>query len=160
MCPVAHWPSFYSLYFCVLASAQRPIGDISIAAAYPFTTSIVISVLISEDIHLPAYINNIMKKYKATTRLGSGRSFDIMCRGDCLPLTYDAHAVNILLRLYARYSLLPYFNRAGYCLWPVYDANSHIVILPTESMIPYVSYLDNLSPSCHSTLLTRPFESV
>lgn len=34
----------------------------------------------SGGVHLPAYSNDVMKEYKATTHLRSGRNFGILCR--------------------------------------------------------------------------------
>lgn len=35
-----------------------------------------------KEIHLPAYLNDIMEKYKASTRFHSGRSYPIVCTKD------------------------------------------------------------------------------
>jgi hypothetical protein len=80
------------------------------------TAFTVIRLQLKLDTHLPAYINNTMNKYKATMRLCSGRSFVIMHRRDCLPSTYKVLLFNVPLRIYACYSLLPYYNRTGNCL--------------------------------------------
>lgn len=72
----------------MLASAHRLSDGIPTVATHPLTPSSVISVPIPREILLPAYLNDVMKEYKATTHRRSGRSFGILCRGDCLPPTY------------------------------------------------------------------------
>ena len=73
----------------MLASVQRLIDGIPTVATHPLTPSSVISVPIPRDMYLPAHINDIMKEYKATIHRRSGRSFGILYRGGCLPLTYN-----------------------------------------------------------------------
>ena len=64
----------------MLASVQRLIDGVPTVATHPLTPSSVFSVPIPREILLPAYLNDVMKEYKATTHLRSGRNFGILYR--------------------------------------------------------------------------------
>ena len=64
----------------MLASVQRLIDGVPTVATHPLTPSSVFSVPISREILLPAYLNDVMKEYKATIHLRSGRNFGILYR--------------------------------------------------------------------------------
>lgn len=124
--------SLRSLYLRLLTSPHQALDDISIVmtiatySIYCFSVSTA-SRTNSGEIHLPAYLNDIMNKYKATTRLHYGLSFSILCRKDWLPSTYKV-------------LFLPFadgFMPATYCFListtkdlpqSVCDANSHIIL--------------------------------
>ena len=109
--------------------------------------------------YLPAHINNIMNKYKATTRLHSGRSFNIVCRKDWLTSTHE---------------VLLFFVKDGFML------AAYCFLITTAKGLPYRlfttpsrTYLltHEISSTLHlmsrqplslalSVLLTRPFGSV
>ena len=114
--PVALWLSLYSLYFH-LPTSSHPTQTLfhRLWPQHP-TAFTVIRLQLKLDIHLPAYINNIMKECKATTRLHSGRSFNIMCREGWLPPTRKVLPTFILRWIYARYLLPSYFNHQGEAL--------------------------------------------